>query len=101
MPKRAQTSCWPADEPPPNTLSAGFSVVKLATDKETGQQWACKIMSLPPPGKQARLWPPIIGPRSVLHNQAGSLCAEANQKCTGDPWCRAPAAAAAAAAPSR
>lgn len=30
----------------------GFSVVKLATDKETGQQWACKIMSLPPPGKQ-------------------------------------------------
>lgn len=29
-------------------------MVKLATDKETGQQWACKIMSLPPPGKQAR-----------------------------------------------
>ncbi|KAI7836176.1 hypothetical protein COHA_009943 [Chlorella ohadii] len=32
--------------------TGGFSVVKLATDKETGQQWACKIMSLPPPGKQ-------------------------------------------------
>jgi hypothetical protein len=27
-------------------------VVKLATDRATGQQWACKIMSLPPPGKQ-------------------------------------------------
>lgn len=27
-------------------------MVKAATDKATGQQWACKIMSLPPPGKQ-------------------------------------------------
>lgn len=27
-------------------------MVKLATDRATGQQWACKIMSLPPPGKQ-------------------------------------------------
>ncbi|KAL4854215.1 Calcium/calmodulin-dependent protein kinase type 1D [Chlorella vulgaris] len=32
--------------------TGGFSVVKAATDKATGQQWACKIMSLPPPGKQ-------------------------------------------------
>lgn len=30
---------------------AGFSVVKTVTDRETGQQYACKIMSLPPPGK--------------------------------------------------
>ncbi len=42
----------------PNQHPAGFSVVKLATDKETGQQWACKIMSLPPPGKQARVCHP-------------------------------------------
>ncbi|KAL4424298.1 hypothetical protein ABPG75_001599 [Micractinium tetrahymenae] len=32
--------------------TGGFSVVKLATDRATGEQWACKIMSLPPPGKQ-------------------------------------------------
>lgn len=32
--------------------TGGFSVVKLVTDKETGEQWACKVMSLPPPGKQ-------------------------------------------------
>lgn len=34
------------------SIAAGFSVVKLVTDKATGEQWACKIMSLPPPGKQ-------------------------------------------------
>ncbi|KAL4442683.1 hypothetical protein ABPG77_006677 [Micractinium sp. CCAP 211/92] len=32
--------------------TGGFSVVKLATDRHTGEQWACKVMSLPPPGKQ-------------------------------------------------
>ncbi|PSC73989.1 CAMK CAMK1 kinase [Micractinium conductrix] len=32
--------------------TGGFSVVKLATDKATGEHLACKIMSLPPPGKQ-------------------------------------------------
>ncbi|EFN53546.1 hypothetical protein CHLNCDRAFT_136678 [Chlorella variabilis] len=31
--------------------TGGFSVVKLATEKGSGEQWACKIMSLPPPGK--------------------------------------------------
>ncbi|RMZ54148.1 hypothetical protein APUTEX25_005304 [Auxenochlorella protothecoides] len=30
--------------------TGGFSVVKLATHKETGDEYACKIMSLPPPG---------------------------------------------------
>lgn len=32
--------------------TGGFSVVKLATDRATGEQWACKIMSLPPPGQK-------------------------------------------------
>lgn len=32
--------------------TGGFSVVKLVTDRQTGEQWACKVMSLPPPGKQ-------------------------------------------------
>eukprot|EP00887_Chlorella_sp_A99_P006947 scaffold2.g6947.t1 len=31
--------------------TGGFSVVKTVTDRGTGQQFACKIMSLPPPGK--------------------------------------------------
>jgi hypothetical protein len=26
---------------------SGFSIVKLATDRSTGEQYACKIMSLP------------------------------------------------------
>lgn len=30
--------------------AAGFAVVKLATDKQTGEQFACKIMNLPPEG---------------------------------------------------
>jgi calcium/calmodulin-dependent protein kinase I len=29
--------------------TGGFSVVKLVTDRETGELWACKIMNLPPP----------------------------------------------------
>lgn len=28
----------------------GFSVVKLAVTRETGEEYACKVMSLPPPG---------------------------------------------------
>ncbi len=31
----------------------GFSVVKLATEKATGRQFACKIMALPPIGARA------------------------------------------------
>lgn len=31
--------------------TGGFSVVKLVTDRESGELWACKIMSLPPPGR--------------------------------------------------
>ena len=33
--------------------TGGFSVVKIVTDRETGEQFACKIMSLPPAGKRA------------------------------------------------
>ena len=33
--------------------TGGFSVVKLATDRETQEVWACKIMTLPPPGRKA------------------------------------------------
>ena len=29
---------------------AGFSVVKVATERSTGRHWACKIMTLPRPG---------------------------------------------------
>ena len=28
-------------------LATGFAVVKLATDKSTGEEYACKIMALP------------------------------------------------------
>jgi serine/threonine protein kinase len=31
--------------------TGGFSVVKLATERSTGGVWACKIMTLPAPGK--------------------------------------------------
>jgi hypothetical protein len=31
-------------------LFAGFAIVKLATDKKTGEQFAVKIMTLPPAG---------------------------------------------------
>jgi hypothetical protein len=31
-------------------LLAGFAIVKLATDKNTGEQFAVKIMTLPPAG---------------------------------------------------
>jgi serine/threonine protein kinase len=31
--------------------TGGFSVVKLATERESGDIWACKIMTLPAPGK--------------------------------------------------
>ena len=34
-------------------LRSGFSVVKLATEKATGRQFACKIMALPPIGARA------------------------------------------------
>lgn len=33
--------------------TGGFSVVKLATDRASGEVWACKIMTLPPPGRKA------------------------------------------------
>lgn len=33
-------------------LAAGFSVVKLAIDKQTGKEYACKIMALPPVGQE-------------------------------------------------
>lgn len=33
-------------------LRAGFSVVKLATDRGTGVEYACKIMALPPVGQE-------------------------------------------------
>ncbi len=29
-------------------MNAGFSKVKIITDRESKQQWACKIMMLPP-----------------------------------------------------
>jgi hypothetical protein len=29
---------------------AGFAIVKLATDRKTGEQYAVKIMTLPPVG---------------------------------------------------
>lgn len=32
--------------------TGGFSVVKLVTDRENGQVWACKIMTVPEPGKE-------------------------------------------------
>ena len=31
----------------------GFAVVKLATDKQTGEEFACKIMALPEPNTTA------------------------------------------------
>jgi doublecortin-like kinase 3 len=31
---------------------SGFSVVKLAVDKQTGKEYACKIMALPPVGQE-------------------------------------------------
>ena len=31
---------------------AGFSVVKLASDRTTGVEYACKIMALPPVGQE-------------------------------------------------
>ena len=45
-------ACLLAALPPSPRPPAGFSVVKLATNRETGEQLACKIMSLPAPGKQ-------------------------------------------------
>lgn len=33
--------------------TGGFSIVKMVTEKETGEAWACKIMNLPPPGCKA------------------------------------------------
>ncbi|GFH06513.1 protein kinase domain-containing protein [Haematococcus lacustris] len=34
--------------------TGGFSVVRLAVDKQTRAEYACKIMSLPPAGQQVR-----------------------------------------------
>ena len=34
--------------------AAGFSKVKIITDRETKQQWACKIMSLPPADSESK-----------------------------------------------
>lgn len=31
-------------------IVAGFAIVKLATDKKSGEQYAVKIMTLPPAG---------------------------------------------------
>ena len=36
----------------PRQLPAGYSKVKLATHRQTGQQYACKIIPLPRPGKR-------------------------------------------------
>jgi len=33
--------------------TGGFSVVKMVTDRATGEVLACKVMTLPPPGKKA------------------------------------------------
>jgi serine/threonine protein kinase len=33
--------------------TGGFSVVKMVTDRETGDEWACKIMTLPTDGHTA------------------------------------------------
>ena len=52
-------TCWCSSRRPcrlpvragqhPRTLApAGFSKVKIVTDRETKEQWACKIMKLPP-----------------------------------------------------
>ena len=34
--------------------TGGFSVVKLATEKSSGKEWACKIMTLPKPGDRPK-----------------------------------------------
>lgn len=42
--------CRCQDQPQPCRVHAGFAVVKVATDKSTGQEYAVKIMNLPEVG---------------------------------------------------